>query len=137
MPKPSNTIMSEMLLDAREIIDQPFVSPAVLQANETGSLIRVRRGTEDYRRHGPYVRTRHVASFGFDPTLSVDELREERARLLDWVARHAPRTRKRTLSIPVFLKLEDTQGKGIYGSFDGGEPTDHGHRRSQTMSDIL
>jgi hypothetical protein len=94
VPKPSNTIMSEMLLDAREIIDQPFVSPAVLQANETGSLIRVRRGTEDYRRHGPYVRTRHVASFGFDPTLSVDELREERARLLDWVARHAPTDEK-------------------------------------------
>jgi hypothetical protein len=136
-PKPSNTIMFEMLQDAREVIDQPFVSPAVLQANETGSLIRVRRGTEDYRRHGPYVRTRHVASFGFDPTLSSAELRDERARLLDWVARQAPRTRKRTLSIPVFLKLEDSQGKGIYGSFDGGEPPDQGHRRSQTMSDLF
>lgn len=136
-PNPSETIMSEMLQDAHEVLDQPFVSPAVLQANETGTLIRVRRGTEDYRRHGPYIRTRHVASFGFDPSLSVDELRDERARLFDWVARNAPRTRNRTLSIPLFMKLKDKgDGEGMYGTFGGDERQSQRHRRSQTMGDI-
>jgi hypothetical protein len=135
-PKPSETMMSEMLNDAHEIFDQPFVSPAVLQANETGTLIRVRRGTEDYRLHGPYVRTRHVTAFGFDPTLSLEELRDERARLMDWVARNAPRTRNRTLSIPVFLKLRGNKGQGIYGTFGDEEPPTTSHRRSQTMGDI-
>jgi hypothetical protein len=135
-PEPSETIMSEMLNDAHEVFDQPFVSPAVLQANETGALVRVRRGTEDYRRHGPYVRTRQLTSLGFDPTLSADELREERSRLLDWVARNAPRTRNRTLSIPMMLKLKDHKGQGIYGTFDD-EATSGRHRRSQTMGDVL
>lgn len=135
-PNPSETIMSEMLKDAHEVLDQPFVSPAVLQANETGTLIRVRRGTEEYRRHGPYIRTRHVASFGFDPTLSLDELRDERARLFDWVARNAPRTRNRTLSIPLFMKLKDKGGQGIYGTFGESELSGQRHRRSQTMGDI-
>lgn len=135
-PEPADTIMAEMLHDAHEIFDQPFVSPAVLQANEAGTLIRVRRGTEDYRRHGPYVRTRHVASLGFDMTLSAEELREERSRLLDWVAKNAPRTRNRTLSIPMMLKLKDNNGRGLYGSFDDAEPSNR-HRRSQTMSDVV
>jgi hypothetical protein len=135
-PNPSETIMSEMLHDAREIIHQPFVSPAVLQANETGILIRVKRGTEEYRLHGPYIRTRHVTSIGFDPTLSVDELRDERARLLDWVAKNAPRTRNRTLSIPSFMKLKDTLGRGIYGSIETYDPFPVSkHKRSLTMSD--
>jgi hypothetical protein len=136
-PKPSETIMSEMLNDTREVINQPFISPAVLQANETGVLIRVKRGTEEYRLQGPYVRTRHVTSIGFDPTLSLDELREERSKLLDWVARNAPRTRNRTMSIPSFMKLKDNFGRGIYGSFETNDPFPvQTHKRSLTMSDV-
>ena len=119
--------------DAREVLDQPFVSPAVLQANETGTLVRLRRGTEDYRRHGPYVRTHHVTGLSFDPMLTEEELREERTRLLDWVARNAPRTRNQTLSIPAVFKLKNKDGQGIYGSLGNRNP---GHRRNQTMGDV-
>lgn len=134
-PEQGDTLMSEMLHDAHEVLAQPFVSPAVLQANEAGTLIRVRRGTADYQLHGPYVRTRHVTSYGFDLTMSEDELREERAQLLDWVARNAPRTRNRTLSIPMMLKLKNEKGQGIYGTFDDENP--NRHRRSQTMGDMF
>jgi len=122
-----------MLPDTREFLDGPFVSPAVLQANEAGTLVRVRRGTEDYRIHGPYVRTRQVTALGFDPTLDDAELRQERAALLDWVARIPPRTRHRTLSIPMMMKLKNERGEGIYGSFQGAP--DKSHKRSKTMSD--
>lgn len=132
-PAPADTIMSIMLPDTREFLDGPFVSPAVLQANEAGTLVRVRRGTEDYRIHGPYVRTRQVTALGFDPTLDDAELRQERAALLDWVARIPPRTRHRTLSIPMMMKLKNERGEGIYGSFQGAP--DKSHKRSKTMSD--
>jgi hypothetical protein len=130
-PAPSETLMSVLL--PTDFCDGPFVSSAVLQANEAGALMRVRRGTEDYRRHGPYVRTRQVTALGFDPTLDDVELRNERAALLDWVSRNAPRTRHRTLSIPMMLKLKNEQGEGIYGTFtsDG----DKRHKRSWTLSD--
>lgn len=122
--EPDHTIIHEMLPETHDILDQPFVSPAVLQANEAGILIRVRRGTEDYNRFGPYRRTRKVTALGFDPTLDESELRQERAALLDWVAKHAPRTRHRTLSIPHMI-YGSTEDLGI----------SHGHSRSQTMSD--
>jgi hypothetical protein len=122
-PKPADTIMAEMISDTHEVLFQPFVSPAVLQANESGVLVRIRRGTEDFRTHGPYVRTRHVTALGFDPLMSEDELRQERARLLDWVARNAPRRRQRTLSVPLMF----------YGTFSP-ESGVGGHRRSQTSS---
>ena len=131
-PEPDETIISEM--HAHDILDQPFVSPAVLQANEAGALIRVRRGTDSFQRFGPYRRTRQVRALGFDPTMDEAELREERAALLDWVAKNAPRTRNRTLSIPMMMKLKHTDGHGIYGStedFGGGR----GHTRAQTMTE--
>jgi hypothetical protein len=84
-------------------LDETFTSPAVLQANETGALVRVRRGTEDYEKYGPFKRTRHVSALGFDPILSALEFETERARLLDWAARTAPRRRHRTLSNPAAL----------------------------------
>jgi hypothetical protein len=130
-PAPEETMMHEMLDETgtRDRLNQPFVSPAVLQANEAGALVRVRRGTEDYRLHGAYVRTRHVASLGFDLTLDEAEFSEERARLLDWVARNAPRTRNRTNSVPLVSSMTTSSGRGIYGSII----PENNHRRSNTL----
>jgi hypothetical protein len=100
-----------------ECLIQTFTSPAVLQANETGTLIRVRRGTQDYETHGPYIRTRHVTSLGFDLTMTQEELRHERAEMLDRVAKKAPRTRNKTLSTPTMMKLKGKDGADIYGTF--------------------
>jgi hypothetical protein len=136
-PSPSHTIVHEMLNEGRngngagaahECLNQTFTSPAVLQANEAGALVRVRRGTEDYENYGPYVRTRQVTALGFDLTLTEEELRSERAELLDWVAKKAPRTRNRTLSaIPQAFKLRDDSGgdgsDDVYGTFFAGETT--------------
>ena len=121
-PAPYETMTHEMLDDRgahESMFRQTFVSPAVLEANEAGALIRVRRGTEDYRRYGPFIRTRRVTARGFDPSMNDDELREERAALLDWVAKHAPRKRNRTMSIPGVMHLRDRSGRGVYGTFLG------------------
>jgi Voltage-dependent anion channel len=136
---PSETLVHEMLVESNvhETMDKQLVNPALLQANEAGSLIRLRRGTRDWVTYGPFVRTRKVTVLGFDFIMSEMELREERANLLDWVAKNAPKTRKRTLSIPVFMKLRGQDGRGIYGTFGGPPPPpsqDNGsHKRSVTL----
>ena len=52
-PPPPYETMTHELIDERGAHDtmmaQTFVSPAVLEANESGALMRVRRGTEDFR----------------------------------------------------------------------------------------
>jgi len=164
-PSPNHTLVHEMMSvgsysserDRRdsgiphEILHQTFTSPAVLQANEAGALIRVRRGTEDYEHYGPYVRTRNVSSLGFDLTMTLEELKQEHAELLHWVAKTAPRTRHRTLSIPQMFKLRGGSEEGApldeYGTFHSGEAADRqapdgwnpaqnsaarGHQRSRT-----
>jgi hypothetical protein len=125
-PAPYETMTHEMIDErgAHEtMMAQPFVNPAVLEANEAGALMRVRRGTEDYRLYGPFVRTRQVTARGFDPSMDDSELREERAAILDWVARHAPRKRNRTMSIPGVMHLQDKTGRDVYGTFLGGVGT--------------
>lgn len=124
--KPSETILHEMLTNSgvHETMSSQLVSPAVLQANEAGSLVRLRRGTQDFDLHGPFVRTRKVTALGFDIVMPEAELLEERAQLLDWVAKNKPRTRKRTLSIPNVPLLS------VYGSID---MEDRGHRRVSTV----
>ena len=57
---------------------------------------------------------------GFDPSMNDAELREERAALLDWVAKNAPRKRNRTMSIPGVMHLRDKAGRDVYGTFMGG-----------------
>lgn len=115
-----------------------LVNPAVLQANEAGALVRIRRGTEDYERHGPYKRTRHVSALGFDPILSAIEFETERARLLEWAASNSPRRRHRTLSNPAELLARVNEGiprtEGVYGSIGGKEDGDRQikHVRSRT-----
>ena len=137
-PSPCHTIVHEMMLEesgAHECLNQTFTSPAVLQANEAGALMRVRRGTEEYSQYGPYVRTRQVPSLGFDLVLSDAELRQERAQLLDWVAKNKPRTRNRTLSIPEYFKLRGAariqDGTGAYGTFESAQPGDGNIQEAQ------
>lgn len=91
-PAPNDKLVHEMLDETgtRDHFNQPVVSPAVSQANEAGTLVQVRHGTEDYHRHGAYARTRHVASLGFDLTLDEAEFREERARLRSGTLAIAP-----------------------------------------------
>lgn len=147
-PMPYDTMTHEMLDDrgAHEtMFHQTFVSPAVLEANEAGALIRVRRGTEDYRRYGPFIRTRKVTARGFDPSMNDSELREERAAMLDWVAKNAPRKRNRTMSIPGVMHLRDKKGRDVYEGLgspdDGSDGTIQGrpskHSRSKTSLDTF
>jgi hypothetical protein len=139
-PAPAHTIVHEMMDEtgAHETIRQPFISPAVLEASEAGVLVRVKRGTEAYRRHGPFRRTRNITSLGFDLMLSELELREERARLLDWVAKNAPRKRNRTMSVPGVMHLRKKKdGTDVYGTFGDlsqAETLVRGHTRSKTTT---
>ena len=55
----------------------PPLSAAVLQANESGALVRV---LQDGRMK--YVRSRRMPSMGFDPILNMSQLMTERERLL-------------------------------------------------------
>jgi hypothetical protein len=136
-PKPEDTFVQEMWgnTGAHELVSQTFANPAVLQANEAGTLVRVRRGTEDYITHGPYVRTRQVKALGFDPTMDEHELRQERAELLDWVAKNAPRKRGRTMSNQsLIFQRGGQEDRDVYGTFqgDGGGGGGGRHKRSAT-----
>ena len=132
-PAPENTFVHGC--GAREMLEQPFVSPAVLQANEAGALVRVRRGTEDYRIHGPWRRTRKITALGFDPTMDDEELSRERAKLLDWVAKNAPRKRNRTMSNPLILRGGEQGGRDFYGTFAGASGSAR-HKRSITSTGL-
>merc|ERR1712232_1103782 len=90
-PAPNETMISE-LIPTGDSMKQRFVSPAVLQANETGALVRVGRGR--------YVRTRKLTALGFEPIMNWLEMSREREILLDYVARSPPKQRTRTLSVP-------------------------------------
>ena len=98
-PAPYETTMTlQNVIATGESLVQPFVSPAVLQANETGALVMVRRGRDDSRQR--FVRTRKLASLGFEPIMAWSEMEKERELLLEWVGKHPPRRRNRTLSVP-------------------------------------
>jgi hypothetical protein len=79
-----------------DAVFQSFVSPAILQANETGALVLIR----DAQGHRAYRRTRKTTSLGFEPIMNVIEFEHERSLLLEWVGTNAPRRRNRTLSVP-------------------------------------
>ena len=82
-----------------ELLDdmEDAVNPAVLQANETGVMVRVRRGTVDFAKFGPYKRTRRVPSMGFDLTLTQAELNTERARhRIHWTGSERSNMHKRS-----------------------------------------
>lgn len=117
-PAPYETSISlQNVIATGESLVQPFVSPAVLQANETGALVMVRRARGDTRQR--FVRTRKLASLGFEPTMAWSEMEKERDLLLEWVGRNPPRRRNRTLSVPGIDFSYGTDfgvgNSGIYG----------------------
>ena len=91
-PEPEETIVTQLLQrgDAGDEMKQDFVSAAVIQANESGALVRV---LQDGRMK--YVRSRRMPSMGFDPIMNVSELMSERDRLLQHVTYAANPSRDR------------------------------------------
>ena len=123
-PAPNETVMvAEEGIFAGETMVQTFVSPAVLQANETGVLVALPRGTS-YRGQR-FRRTRKVTALGFEPIMNLMELAEERDALLEMVAKKPPRMRRQTLSVPG-IDFQYGYGDfgignvGVYGGSGGG-----------------
>ena len=81
-PEPEDTILTKLLENgnAKDEITQDYVSAAVIQANESGALMRVLRDGKM-----KYVRSRRMPSMGFDPIMSSSQLLNERERLLQHV----------------------------------------------------
>lgn len=131
-PAPSETIMSEVIL-AGQTLRQNFVSPAVLQANEAGVLVRVpgHRGAR-----ARYARTRNVTALGFEPIMDLIELNTERDKLLEYVAKNPPRQRTRTLSVPGItagIANFGVNNRGVYGS-GMPPPTNSADRRARAQT---
>lgn len=111
-PAPFETSMTiSNMVSAGETLVQPYVSPAVLQANETGALVSVHDSGGQR-----FVRTRQITAIGFDPILNVIQMDAERELLLDWVGKNPPRRRNRTLSVP---GIDFNYGSG-FGSGNAG-----------------
>jgi hypothetical protein len=105
-PAPYKTAMTlSNMISTRETMVQSFVSPAVLQANETGALIYSR----DEQGNQQYVRSRKVTALGFEPMMNVIDMEREREVLLQWVGQHR---RHRTLSVPGIDFIYATVGSG-------------------------
>ena len=75
-PPPSETSISiSNDVTYGESLIQPYISPTILQANETGTLIL----TYDYQNSWPdIVRTRKTSAFGFEPALGKRVFNRER-----------------------------------------------------------
>lgn len=98
-----------------DAVFQSFVSPAILQANETGTLVLTRdaQGRRNYRR------TRKTTALGFEPMMNIIEMEHERQLLLEWVSTNAPRRRNRTLSVPgIDFSYGSGFGTGNSGVYD-------------------
>jgi len=78
-----------------ESLSQPLVSPAVLQANETGALVRVLHNGKSN-----LVRTMRVTALGFEPMMKWSEMNDEREALLQRALKFPPRRRNKTVSVP-------------------------------------
>merc|ERR1712216_840104 len=109
-----------MVTAGDSLLDQPFVSPAILQANQTGALILSRSTIDGTLR---YVRTRRIGALGFEPTMNWNEMLEEGDALLDYVGKHPPKRRHRTLSVPgIYLNYGSSRpnfeanNSGVYSS---------------------
>jgi hypothetical protein len=114
-PAPYETAMSlsRMALTGETLV-QKYVSPAILQANETGMLFLSR----DEQGHQQYRRTRKVTALGFEPVMDVIAMERERELLLEWVGNNPPRRRYRTLSVPGVDFNYSNIGAGNTGIFD-------------------
>lgn len=134
-PAPYETMMSmQDMVTAGETLRQPFVSPAVLQANETGALVMTRNPADGQLR---FVRTRRLPALGFEPTMQWSEMQQERELLLEWAQRHPPRRRHRTLSVPGidfnYGSNLGTGNSGVYGTW-GNTSMPESRRRADTAS---
>ena len=135
-PAPYETLLSQQhMVTAGDSLSQPFVSPAILQANETGALI-LSRSTRDGTLR--YVRTRRIRALGFEPTMNWSEMLEEEDVLLDYVGKHPPRRRHRTLSVPGIdfnygsSQTEfGTNNTGVYSTYS---PNQRSSRRRRSFS---
>ena len=127
-PAPYETLLSRQdMVTAGDALAQPFVSPAILQANETGALILARSARDGTLR---YVRTRRIGALGFEPTMNWSEMQEERAALLEWVSKHPPKRRHRTLSVPgIDFNYGASLGTGNSGVYGSLSPDPHSRRR--------
>ena len=139
-PAPHETAMSRsrMALTGETLV-QHYVSPAILQANETGVLVLSR----DEQGHQRYKRTRKVTALGFEPIMNILEMEREREILLEMVRNNPPRRRHRTLSVPGidFNYPNVGNGTGIYDDSERGDVTPWVNRsrrqRSRTVADPL
>lgn len=131
-PAPHETLMAEVITSG-DTLRHNFVSPAVLQANEAGALVRL-PGREAGR--NKYVRTRRVTALGFEPIMNLIELNNERDALLDWVAKNPPRQRKRTLSVPGITYNLGNFGQNNTGVYSGNVPRTMGsaQRRARAQT---
>lgn len=119
-PAPHETIMSN-IVKFGDGWAHNFVSPVVLQANEAGALVQVRKDGRT-----KYVRTRRVTALGFEPIMDLLDFTNERAALLDWVEKNPPRTRNRTMSVPGFsVGNFGSNNRGIYTGAGGGQLPTH------------
>ena len=73
-PSPQDTSISDLVTYGESLI-QSYVSPTILQANETGTLIMA----YDYQNGWcDLVRTRRIPAFGFEPMMGKQLFQEER-----------------------------------------------------------
>ena len=136
-PAPYETILSrQQMVTAGDTLTQSFVSPAILQANETGALILSRNAMDGTLR---YVRTRRIRALGFEPTMNWSEIQEEEEKLLEWVGKHPPRRRHRTLSVPgIDFNYGSSQpafGTGNVGVYGLYSPVPSNRRRSLSQGE--
>jgi hypothetical protein len=132
-PAPCQTAMSlASMVSSGDALVQPFVSPAILQANEAGALVF----TRDSQGVVKYARTRKVTALGFEPIMDSIEVDLEREFLLDWVTRNAPRRRNRTLSVPPGIDFNHgasfgSGNAGVYGVMEDRSIRSSSSRRRQ------
>jgi hypothetical protein len=133
-PAPYETVMSlHDMVTTGETLRQTFVSPAVLQANETGALVLARSAVDGRLR---YVRTRRLAALGFEPTMNWSKMQQEREILLEWTEKHPPQRCHRTLSVPGinsnYGSHLGTGNSGVYGALGIHSPQPPTRRRADS-----
>jgi hypothetical protein len=127
-PPPNETIMQLTdIISAGETLIQPYVSPAVLQVNETGALTLVRKVSQRY------VRSRGISAIGFVPLMSANDMDSEREILFDWIGKNPHRRRHRTLSVPgIDFNYESTSGVGQSVAYGMDETSCHWIQRPRS-----
>ena len=83
-PAINETSMSDYVADGEALI-QHYVSPAILQANETGVLVM----THDAKTDKCFlIRTRQVPALGFEPMMTTRNFARERKRFIECIGQN-------------------------------------------------